>query len=151
MSTKHERFAVRLSVVAVRSVLVALTAVSAANAAEGDEPFRRLTTPANWVELGLYNEGAAPIAVATPRANNVTFASGWVTISDPTPPAHVVRRKAGQELFIAVRSGIDKPPDYGSFPIIDLNLGFLMTPFADLIKTGITKKLTTILTGPTPA
>jgi len=29
---------------------------------------------------------------------------------------------------------------------IDLNLGFLMTPFADLIKTGITKKLTAILT-----
>jgi putative polyhydroxyalkanoate system protein len=29
---------------------------------------------------------------------------------------------------------------------IDLNLGFLMTPFAELIKTGITKKLTTILT-----
>ena len=28
---------------------------------------------------------------------------------------------------------------------IDLNLGFLMTPFADLIKTGITKKLTAIL------
>jgi len=53
MSTKHERFAVRLSVVAVRSALVALAAVSAANAAEGDEPFRRLTTPANWVELGM--------------------------------------------------------------------------------------------------
>jgi putative polyhydroxyalkanoate system protein len=35
---------------------------------------------------------------------------------------------------------------------IDLNLGFLMTPFADLIKTGITKKLTAILTtAPTPA
>ena len=33
---------------------------------------------------------------------------------------------------------------------IDLNLGFLMTPFADLIKTGITKKLTTIL-ATTPA
>jgi putative polyhydroxyalkanoate system protein len=29
---------------------------------------------------------------------------------------------------------------------IDLNLGFLMTPFAELIKTGITKKLTAILT-----
>jgi putative polyhydroxyalkanoate system protein len=28
---------------------------------------------------------------------------------------------------------------------IDLNLGFLMTPFADLIKTGITKKLAAIL------
>ena len=45
------------------------------------------TSLANWVELGLYNEGGAPIAVATSRANNVTFASGWVTISDPTPPA----------------------------------------------------------------
>ena len=30
---------------------------------------------------------------------------------------------------------------------IDLNLGFLMTPFADLIKNGITKKLSAILTG----
>ena len=29
---------------------------------------------------------------------------------------------------------------------IDLNLGFLMTPFADVIKNGITKKLTAILT-----
>ena len=29
---------------------------------------------------------------------------------------------------------------------IDMNLGFLMTPFAELIKTGITKKLTAILT-----
>ena len=45
------------------------------------------TSLANWVELGLYNEGGAPIAVATSRANNVTFAGGWVTISDPTPPA----------------------------------------------------------------
>jgi putative polyhydroxyalkanoate system protein len=33
---------------------------------------------------------------------------------------------------------------------IDLNLGFLMTPFADLIKTGITKKLSAILAA-TPA
>ena len=29
---------------------------------------------------------------------------------------------------------------------IEMNLGFLMTPFADLIKNGITKKLTAILT-----
>ena len=29
---------------------------------------------------------------------------------------------------------------------IDMNLGFLMTPFAELIKSGITKKLTAILT-----
>jgi putative polyhydroxyalkanoate system protein len=34
---------------------------------------------------------------------------------------------------------------------IELNLGFLMTPFADLIKNGITKKLTAILaTDPAP-
>jgi len=45
------------------------------------------TSLANWVELGLYNEGGVPIALATSRANNVTFASGWVTVSDPTPPA----------------------------------------------------------------
>jgi putative polyhydroxyalkanoate system protein len=29
---------------------------------------------------------------------------------------------------------------------IEMNLGFLMTPFADLIKNGISKKLTAILT-----
>ena len=31
---------------------------------------------------------------------------------------------------------------------IEMNLGFLMTPFADLIRNGITKKLTAILTTP---
>ena len=35
---------------------------------------------------------------------------------------------------------------------IDLNLGFLLTPFAERIKTGITRKLTEILTtAPTPS
>jgi hypothetical protein len=41
---------------------------------------------ASWVELGLYNEGGSPIALATARANNVVFTSGWVTIADPTAP-----------------------------------------------------------------
>jgi hypothetical protein len=41
---------------------------------------------ANWVELGLFNEGATPIALATARANNIVFTSGWVTLSDPTAP-----------------------------------------------------------------
>ena len=40
----------------------------------------------SWVELGLYNEGAVPIALATARANNVVFVSGSVTLSDPTAP-----------------------------------------------------------------
>jgi hypothetical protein len=44
------------------------------------------TSGANWVELGLYNEGGSSIALATSRANNVVFSSGWVTLSDPTAP-----------------------------------------------------------------
>ena len=32
----------------------------------------------SWVELGLYNEGDVPIALATARANNVVFVSGSV-------------------------------------------------------------------------
>ena len=40
----------------------------------------------SWVELGLYNEGNVPIALATARANNVVFVSGSVTLSDPTAP-----------------------------------------------------------------
>ena len=44
------------------------------------------TSGANWVELGLYNEGATPIALATSRANNVVFTSGWVTLCDPDRP-----------------------------------------------------------------
>ncbi len=42
---------------------------------------------ANWVELGLYNESGSPIALATARANNLVYSSGWVTLADPTPPA----------------------------------------------------------------
>jgi hypothetical protein len=41
---------------------------------------------ANWVELGLYNEGGTAIGLTTARANNAVYAGGWVTISDPTPP-----------------------------------------------------------------
>ncbi|HET6175033.1 MAG TPA: hypothetical protein VFD90_20695 [Gaiellales bacterium] len=44
------------------------------------------TSGASWVELGLYNEGGTPIALATARANNVVFSSGWVTLADPTAP-----------------------------------------------------------------
>jgi hypothetical protein len=44
------------------------------------------TSGANWFEMGIYNEGDSAIALATPRANNVVFASGWVTLSDPTAP-----------------------------------------------------------------
>ncbi|MDX6541432.1 MAG: hypothetical protein QOI71_3042, partial [Gaiellales bacterium] len=40
----------------------------------------------NWVELGIYNEGATPIALATSRANNVVFVNGGVTLADPTSP-----------------------------------------------------------------
>ena len=44
------------------------------------------TSGANWFEMGIYDEGDSAIALATPRANNVVFASGWVTLSDPTAP-----------------------------------------------------------------
>ena len=51
---------------------------------------------ANWVELGLYNEGATPIALATARANNVVFASGWVTLADPTAPGSPASGPSGR-------------------------------------------------------
>jgi len=44
------------------------------------------TSGANWVELGIYNESNAAIALTTARANNAVYAGGWVTLSDPTPP-----------------------------------------------------------------
>jgi hypothetical protein len=44
------------------------------------------TSGANWVELGLYNEGASPVVLTTARANNVVYLSGGVTLSDPTTP-----------------------------------------------------------------
>lgn len=56
--------------------------------------------------------------------------------------------KADNELSVS-RKGLDARVVLEPSRVrIDLNLGFLMTPFADLIKTGITKKLTTILTAP---
>ena len=58
--------------------------------------------------------------------------------------------KADNELSVS-RKGLDARVVLEPSRVrIDLNLGFLMTPFADLIKTGITKKLTTIL-ATTPA
>ena len=50
---------------------------------------------ANWFEMGIYNEGDSAIALATPRANNVVFASGWVTLSDPTAPGLAANGPAG--------------------------------------------------------
>jgi hypothetical protein len=41
---------------------------------------------AAWVELGIYNESASPISLATARANNAVYAGGVVTLADPTPP-----------------------------------------------------------------
>jgi MtrB/PioB family decaheme-associated outer membrane protein len=52
MKTKNESFAVRASVVAVQSALVALAAMSAAQAAEGDDAVRRLTQPTSVIEVG---------------------------------------------------------------------------------------------------
>jgi putative polyhydroxyalkanoate system protein len=56
--------------------------------------------------------------------------------------------KADNELSVS-RKGLDARVVLEPARVrIDLNLGFLMTPFADLIKNGITKKLTAILTEP---
>jgi putative polyhydroxyalkanoate system protein len=56
--------------------------------------------------------------------------------------------KADNELSVS-RKGLDARVVLEQSRVrIDLNLGFLMTPFADLIKNGITKKLTAILTEP---
>jgi putative polyhydroxyalkanoate system protein len=53
--------------------------------------------------------------------------------------------KSENELAVS-RKGLDARVMLEASRIhIDLNLGFLMTPFAELIKTGITKKLTAIL------
>ncbi len=52
MKTKNDCFAVRASVIAVRAALVALAATSAAQAADSDDAARRLTQPANVVEVG---------------------------------------------------------------------------------------------------
>ena len=40
-----------------------------------------------WTEIGLYNKTTTPIAIGTSNANNVNFASGTITLDDPTPPA----------------------------------------------------------------
>jgi len=59
--------------------------------------------------------------------------------------------KSDNELAVS-RKGLDARVTLEPSRVrIDLNLGFLMTPFAELIKTGITKKLSAILaTAPTP-
>ncbi|MDX6631640.1 MAG: hypothetical protein QOH00_3886 [Gaiellales bacterium] len=61
------------------------------------------TSGANWVELGLYNEGGAPIALATSRANNVIFSSGWVTLSDPTAPGLAANGPAGVQTGLSAQ------------------------------------------------
>ncbi|MDX6563682.1 MAG: hypothetical protein QOD65_3496, partial [Gaiellales bacterium] len=64
------------------------------------------TSGANWVQLGLYNEGGAGIAIATARANNAVYAGGFVTVSDPTPPAVWANGPTG------VHSGLTAVLDY---------------------------------------
>ena len=56
--------------------------------------------------------------------------------------------KSDNELAVS-RKGLDARVTLEPSRVrIDLNLGFLMTPFADMIKTGITKKLSAILRPP---
>ena len=40
-----------------------------------------------WIELGIYNKYSAPITLTTTDANNINFASGTVSLDDPTPPS----------------------------------------------------------------
>ena len=61
------------------------------------------TSGANWVELGLYNEGGTPIALATSRANNVVFSSGWVTLSDPTAPGLAANGPTGLQTGLSAQ------------------------------------------------
>ena len=70
---------------------------------------------ANWVELGLYNEGATPIGIATARANNVIFTSGWVTLSDPTAPGLAANGPTGiQTGLSAVLNWAASDPESGA-------------------------------------
>ncbi len=58
--------------------------------------------------------------------------------------------KSDNELAVS-RKGLDARVTLEPARVrIDLNLGFLMTPFADVIKTGITKKLSAILAASPP-
>ena len=59
------------------------------------------TSGANWFEMGIYNEGGAPIAIATARANNIVFASGWVTLSDPTAPGLAANGPTGVQTGVS--------------------------------------------------
>ena len=52
MKTNNRCFAVRASVVAVQGALVAISAMSTGQAAEGDSAVRQLTQPTNQVEVG---------------------------------------------------------------------------------------------------
>jgi hypothetical protein len=61
------------------------------------------TNGANWVELGLYNEGSVPIALATARANNVVFVSGAVTLSDPTAPGLAAGGPSGVQTGLSLQ------------------------------------------------
>jgi hypothetical protein len=70
---------------------------------------------ANWVELGLYNEGSTAIALATARANNVVFTSGWVTLSDPTAPGLAANGPSGiQTGLSAVLNWTASDPESGA-------------------------------------
>jgi hypothetical protein len=53
------------------------------------------TSGANWFEMGIYNEGVSTIALTTARANNVVFASGWVTLADPSAPGLAANGPSG--------------------------------------------------------
>ena len=73
------------------------------------------TSGANWVELGLYNEGVTPISLATARANNVVFTSGWVTLSDPTAPGLAANGPTGiQTGLSAVLNWVASDPESGA-------------------------------------
>ncbi len=64
------------------------------------------TSGANWFEMGIYNEGDSAIGLVTPRANNVVFANGWVTLSDPTAPGLAANGPSGVQTGLSAARSV---------------------------------------------
>ena len=53
-----------------------------------------ITAGGKWIEIGLYNKYTAPITIGTTDANNANFATGTLTLDDPTPPSLILSSDA---------------------------------------------------------
>ena len=125
MKTKPDRLAVRASVAAVRAALIALAAIPAARAAEGDDAVRQLTQPTNKVEIGagyvsqdsfkfgeyngLFSRGLFGIF-------NLDLAGGGYDTNDPTR-----WRIIGNDLGLETR---DLSAEYGQQGRFRINIGY---------------------------